>query len=65
MNLAVDEHGIDHAATIMDHDITFDLDQAGVRIDRDKGNMCRIGNGRGGRIIVRDGFEAVFLILGQ
>ena len=38
-HLAVHDHRIDQNAAVLDHHVVQDLDQSGLRIDRDDGGM--------------------------
>src|SRR5207244_9697384 len=45
VQLALDQHRVDHVAVIVDCDIALDLDVAGVRINFDKGDVRAEGEG--------------------
>ena len=51
MQLAVDDQRIDDGAEIVDAGIFHDLDDAGVRIDLDFGDVAAVGIGRGARAV--------------
>jgi hypothetical protein len=45
INLAVDDHGIDQHATVLDDDVVENLDIAEIRIDRDGDGVSCVTEG--------------------
>ena len=65
VDLAVDEHRIDHAPAILDDHVLQDLQLAGRRLDLDLRDVRRVGVGQEGRIVGRRELEARVLALRQ
>src|SRR5450759_5219170 len=65
MDLAVDDHRVDHVAAVVDRDVALEVAVAGLGIDLDHGAVSAERPHEVARVVVRDSFEALLHPLGK
>src|SRR5439155_21339935 len=58
VHLALDQQRVEHAATVIDRDISPQRHRTGLRIDVDNGNVRSKGKDQAGRLEIPGGFQA-------